>query len=200
MNVLLLNAGRSGSDGNSQVISDHCAQLLDQQRARHSCLVLRDARPGEARAALERATHLVIITGTYWGGCSSLLQQLLEELTTSEASELWLGKPAAVFVSAHQVGAQSVLFRLQGVLVTLGCLLPPLSGVVISKVGEALRARAPDLCDDVWGLEDVATALHNLLAAPSLPHTFRVWSVDREHYADRWLESGAADAKGNEHA
>jgi chromate reductase len=80
-----------------------------------------------------------------------------------------------------------VLFRLQGVLVTLGCLLPPLSGVVISKVGEALRARAPELCADVWGLEDVATALHNLLAMPYAPSSFRAWPVDREHYAERWL-------------
>src|SRR6185503_20641277 len=104
-------------------------------------ITLRAAPPGAVPAALERAERLVFVSGTYWGGFSSLLQQLFEELTPTEASELWLGKPAAVFVTAHQVGAQSVLFRLQGVLVTFGCSLPPLSGVVISKVGEALRAR-----------------------------------------------------------
>jgi multimeric flavodoxin WrbA len=188
VSVLILNAGLGGSRGNSQVVANHCCQLLTALGVAHESLVLCDAPPGDVPAALERAERLVFITGTYWGGFSSVLQQLFEELTPSEASELWLGKPAAVLVTAHQVGAQSVLFRLQGVLVTLGCLIAPMSGVVISKVGEALRARAPELCTDVWGLEDVATALHNLLAVPFAPATFRAWPVEREHYAERWLE------------
>jgi len=186
---LILNAGLGGSGGNSAVVARRCCELLGTSGAAHESLVLRDAAPGAARAALERAERLVFVTGTYWGGFSSLLQQLLEELTPTEASELWLGKPAAVLVTAHQVGAQSVLFRLQGVLVTLGCSIAPMSGVVISKVGEALRARAPELCDDVWGLEDVATALHNLLAMPFAPSRFRAWPVDREHFAETWLDA-----------
>ncbi|HVY26378.1 MAG TPA: NAD(P)H-dependent oxidoreductase [Polyangiaceae bacterium] len=187
MSVLILNAGLAGSDGNSQVVAERCAVVLRARGVAHELLVLRDAPPGDVPAAIERAERLVLVSGTYWGGFSSLLQQLFEELTPTEGSELWLGKPAAALVTAHQVGAQSVLFRLQGVLVTLGCLIPPMSGVVISKVGEALRARAPELCDDVWGLEDVATALHNLLAAPRAPEAFRAWPVDRQHYAERWL-------------
>jgi NAD(P)H-dependent FMN reductase len=187
VSVLLVNAGLAGSQGNSEVVTRHCAELLSALGVAHERLVLRDAPPGAARAALERAQRLVFVSGTYWGGFSSLLQQLLEELTPTEGSALWLGKPAAVLVTAHQVGAQSVLFRLQGVLVALGCLVPPMSGVVISKVGEALRVRAPELCEDVWGLADVATALHNLLAPAYGPATFRAWPVDREHYAERWL-------------
>lgn len=187
MSVLVINAGLAGSDGNSQVVAEHCAQLLRALGVPHESLVLRGAAPGALLAAVQRAERLVFISGTYWGGFSSLLQQAFEELTFSEASPAWLGKPAAVLVTAHQVGAQSVLFRLQGVLVTFGCLVPPLSGVVISKVGEALRARAPELCTDVWGLEDVATALHNVLSAPFTPHAFRAWPVDREHFSERWL-------------
>lgn len=187
MSVLILNAGLGGAQGNSQIVADHAAKLLRARRVEHEQVVLRDAPRGDVPAALERAERLVVVSGTYWGGFSSLLQQLFEELTPSETSELWLGKPAAVLVSAHQVGAQSVLFRLQGVLLSFGCLLPPLSGVVISKLGEELRARAPERCRDVWGLEDVETALHNLLAAPYLPSAFRAWPVDREHYAERWL-------------
>jgi NAD(P)H-dependent FMN reductase len=187
VSVLILNAGLGGRAGNSQVVAEHAARWLQQRGVPHRLLTLRDAPGGDVPAALERAERLVFVSGTYWGGFSSLLQQLLEELTPSETSELWLGKPAAVFVTAHQVGAQSVLHRLQGVLVTLGCALPPLSGVVISKVGEALRDRAPELCDDVWGLSDVETALHNLLASPYSPRAFRVWPVDREHYGQRWL-------------
>ncbi len=188
MTVLVLNAGLGGSRGNSQVVAEHCSMLLRALGVPHESLVLRDAAPGVAAGAIGRAERLVFITGTYWGGFSSSLQQLFEELTPTEASELWLGKPVAVLVTAHQVGAQSVLFRLQGVLAAFGCLVAPMSGVVISKLGEALRSRAPELCLDVWGLEDVATALHNLLAAPFAPGAFRAWPVDRENYAERWLE------------
>ena len=193
MSVLILNTGLGGVAGNSQVVAEHCAAWLKQRGIQHELVVLRDAPPGEVPAALERAERLVFVSGTYWGGFSSLLQQLLEELTPSEGGELWLGKPASVLITAHQVGAQSVLFRLQGVLTALGCLMPPMSGVVISKVGEALRARAPELCEDVWGLADVGTALHNLLAAPLLPGSFRAWPVDSVHYADRWLTAPASD-------
>ena len=192
MSVLIVKGGLAGAQGNSQVVAERCAALLRELGVPHDTLVLKGAAPGAARAALARAERLVVISGTYWGGFSSLLQQLFEELTPTETSELWLGKPAAVLVTAHQVGAQSVLFRLQGVLVCFGCLIPPLSGVVISKVGEALRQRAPELCDDVWGLEDVGTALSNLLAAPLTPGAFRAWPVDREHFAERWLLPGAA--------
>jgi NAD(P)H-dependent FMN reductase len=188
VSVLIINAGLGGSGGNSQVVAEHCGQLLRAKGVAHEILVLRDAARGALPAALERAERLVFVSGTYWGGFSSLLQQAFEELTPSEASSAWLGKPAAALVTAHQVGAQSVLFRLQGVLVTFGCLLAPLSGVVITKVGEGLRARAPELCGDVWGLEDVATALHNLLAVPFTPAAFRAWPVDREHFAERWIE------------
>jgi NAD(P)H-dependent FMN reductase len=187
MSVLVLNAGLGGLDGNSQVVAEHAATLLRKRGVRYELITLREARRGDVPAALQRAERLVFVSGTYWGGFSSLLQQLFEELTPTETGELWLGKPAAVLVTAHQVGAQSVLHRLQGVLVTLGCALPPLSGVVISRVGEALRDRAPELCDDVWGLADVETVLHNLLASPYAPRAFRVWPVDREHYAERWL-------------
>lgn len=187
MNVLVLNAGLGGASGNSQVVSERSIAALRARGVAHELLVLRDVALADVQSALARAERLVVVTGTYWGGFSSLLQQLFEELTPTETSELWLGKPAAVFVTEHQVGAQAVLSRLQGVLVTFGCLLPPLSGVVISKVGEALRARAPELCEDVWGLQDVETALHNLLVAPFTPRDYEVWPVDREHYTERWL-------------
>ena len=191
MSVLILNSGLAGRAGNSQVVTTHVADVLGRCGASHESIVLRETSAAQVRAALERAERLVLVTGTYWGGVSSLLQGLLEELTPSEGSSLWLGKPAAVLVTAHQVGAQSVLWRLQGVLVTLGCSIPPMSGVVISKVGEELRRRAPELCGDVWGLADVATALHNLLAMPTAS-SFRAWPVDSQHYTERWLEGVGA--------
>jgi len=93
-----------------------------------------------------------------------------------------------VLRDAHQVGAQTVLWRRQGVLSSLGCLIPPMSGVVITRVGEALRSRAPEVCSDVWGLGDVGVALSNLAACLAEPRSFQAWAVDRDDYRARWLE------------
>jgi multimeric flavodoxin WrbA len=185
--VLVLNAGLGGASGNSQAVSEACVTWLTSAGVPHELHVLKDAPVAGAREAIARASALVIVTGTYWGSCSSDLQRLLEELTPSEGSELWLGKPAAVLVTAHQVGAQSVLWRLQGVLSCLGCLIPPMSGVVITRVGELLRQHAPEACLDVWGLEDVGVALSNLTHCLRFGRSFQAWPVDREDYAKRWL-------------
>lgn len=166
----------------------HAASKLVSRGAEHQLVVLRDMSPGDVAQAIARAERLVFVSGTYWGGPSSLLQRLFEELTPSEGTELWLGKPAAVFVTAHQVGGQGVLWRLQGVVSMLGCLLPPMTGVVITKISEELRTRAPGSCIDLWGLDDVDTALANLMAAPAPRGQFTAWPVDRDHYAARWLE------------
>lgn len=188
MSTLIINAGLSGTEGNSQVIAGRCERVLRDWQEPHASLVLRGATLDDAAQAIRAAERLVFVSGTYWGGFSSLLQALVEQLTPTEGTDLWLGKPAAVLVSAHQVGAQLVLWRLQGLLVTLGCLIPPMSGVVITRTGEELRRRAPELCDDVWGLDDVDTALANLRAVPNLRPAFRSWPVDREHFTARWLE------------
>lgn len=182
-----MNAGLAAARGNSAVVARRAAELLSDRGEPHELLVLEQVDIAELMAQLRRAARLVFVTGTYWGGISSRLQAALEQLTPTEGGPLWLGKPAAVLVTAHQVGGQSVLWRLQGVLVTLGCSLPPMSGVVVTKVGEGLRQRAPELCADVWGLDDIAIALHNLLAAPLSP-SYRAWPTDAEHYAERWLE------------
>ncbi|HEY6077619.1 MAG TPA: NAD(P)H-dependent oxidoreductase [Polyangiaceae bacterium] len=187
MHALILNAGLAGSSGNCQVVAEHAARWLAERRLEHELLVLRDCPIERAGQAIARASHLIFVTGTYWGGCSSLLQQLLEELTATEGGAHWLGKPAAVFVTAHQVGAQEVLWRLQGTLVALGCLLPPMSGAVIMRVSEQLRQLAPEACADVWGLADVATSLDNLLACADATGRFRAWQVDREDFRSRWL-------------
>lgn len=187
--VLIVNAGLAGAAGNSQVVAEHCSKLLARQQLSHELLVLRDATPLQVQSAMRSAQSFVFVTGTYWGSCSSLLQALLEQLTPMEGTDFWLGKPAAVLVSAHQVGAQTVLWRLQGVLSSLGCLIPPMSGAVVTRVGEALRARAPEVCNDVWGLDDVAVTLGNLEACLAKSRRYQAWQVDSSDYRARWLES-----------
>jgi chromate reductase len=187
VSVLILNAGLGASTGNSAVVVERAARALRERGAACERLVLAGESPETVRAALGRARRLVFVSGTYWGGFSSLLQRLFEELSETEGSPLWLGKPASVLVTAHQVGAQSVLWRLQGLLVTLGCAIPPMSGVVICEIGERLRRLEPEQCADVWGLDDVDTAMHNLLAAPAAGQ-YLAWPVDSEHFRERWLE------------
>ena len=84
-----------------------------------------------------------------------------------------LGKPAGVLVTMDSVGGIGVAYRLQGVLCSLGFLVPPLSAVVLSRVGAIVRhpeTRLPpefDPPDDVWGEEDLEVLALNLVAARS---------------------------------
>ena len=89
-------------------------------------------------AQLEKSQGFVFVTGTYWDSWGSPLQKFLENVTDLEGSPAFLGKPAIVMVLNHSVGGKGVLSRLQGVLSTLGCLIPPMSGIVYSWVTEQL--------------------------------------------------------------
>ena len=143
--------------------------------------------------ALANADAVVIATGTHWDSWSSALQRFLEDATPSEGSALWLGKPAAIIVTEHSTGGKGVLSRLQGVLVTFGCTIPPLSGLVLSQAALRANDRAPRAprAADFWDLNDLTTVAHNLLlAARTRPDAtpWQVWPVDRENTHHRWLE------------
>jgi chromate reductase len=142
--------------------------------------------------ALCAADALVFATGTHWDSWSSPLQKFLEDATPAEAGPLWLGKPAAVLVTEHSVGGKAVLSRLQGVLLTLGCSLPPLSGLVLSQAVQLARRHTPDpaLADDFWSPDDLDVIAHNLLTAARQPRpAWRAWPVDRQHFSRPWLTS-----------
>lgn len=184
-----MNAGRGGAHGNSAVLCDIAARWLSQ-RAIHVERVTLAEEPGFAahRVSLERAHMIVLATGTYWDSWSSALARFLEEATPTEGTSLWLGKPVCVLVSAHEAGGKGVLSRLQGVLVTMGCLIPPMSGVVVTRAGEVARAHAsPDAARDLWGPADIQIAIHNLVEAAQGTRAFRAWEVDRERFGERWL-------------
>jgi NAD(P)H-dependent FMN reductase len=151
----------------------------------------------QLRAALQRAHGLLLGTGTHWDSWSSVLQKFLEDATATEATKLWLGKPAAVVVSEHSTGGKGVLSRLQGVLVTLGCSIPPLSGLVLSRAALLAARHAPDATavHDFWCEDDLRVVCHNLAEAaritlpaaqPAQPR-WRKWPVDRRDFAARWI-------------
>jgi chromate reductase len=189
--LLLLNASLAGPEGNS-------ARLLRRMAARlapHAELVGASlAGPGAQdfaalAPALRAADGFVIATGTHWDGWSSPLQKFLEDATPAEATALWMGKPVAVLVSEHSTGGKGVLSRLQGVLVTLGCVVPPLSGLVISKSAQIAGRAAPAEAEDFWCAADLDVVADNLLLAARQPRAaWRTWPVDRADYARTWVE------------
>ena len=210
--LLLLNASLAGDAGNTAVLLARARRLL-ARRATVESLTLA-ALPTAAPAsdgsvaqlsalnaqlvgALQRADGLLIGTGTHWDSWSSVLQKFLEVATPHEGTSLWLGKPAAVVVSEHSTGGKGVLSRLQGVLVTLGCTLPPMSGLVLSRAALLATRHAPNPAptSDFWCEADLRVVSHNLAEAarvslpgakPALPR-WRTWPVDRRDFSARWI-------------
>lgn len=184
--VLLINAGLGGAAGNTAAY----LAILQRALARRTTVTEAVLADGLGFAALvpelKRADALVFGTGTHWDGWSSLLQRFLEDATPAEGTTLWLGKPAACVITEHAVGAKAVLSRLQGVLVTLGCLIPPMSGVVLSRAVRTAIESDPSEAGDYWCADDLAVLAHNLVAATRLRPRWRTWPVDRTDFHARW--------------
>ena len=206
LRILLLNASLGGDAGNTAAALAHLAALLVPQTevSRHTLATA----PGFAACceALAAADAVVIGTGTHWDSWSSHLQRFLEEATPAEGTALWLGKPVACLVTEHSVGGKGVLSRLQGVLVTLGCVIPPMSGVVLSLAAQSAAqttrlepdcgsqpgaANATDDTQDFWCADDLTVVAHNLLTATArlrlAPLNWQTWPVDRTGFDRRWI-------------
>ncbi len=192
--ILLLNASLAGPDGNSaRLLALLASRLSPHAGLDHAAL----AGPSSVTFAtlaptLRSADAFVFATGTHWDSWSSPLQKFLEDATPAEATALWLGKPAAVLVTEHSTGGKGVLSRLQGVLLTLGCALPPLTGLVLSHAAQLARQNAPagGAADDLWQPADLDIIAHNLLAAAAAPRpVYRAWPLDRTDYTKPWLEA-----------
>ncbi len=185
--VLLLNTALAGDAGNTAAALDQVAELLAPLAdvTRHTLA----NSPGFAasRDSLAAADAVVIGTGTHWDSWSSHLQRFLEEATPAEGTALWLGKPVVCVVTEHSVGGKAVLSRLQGVLVTLGCMLPPMSGVVLSQAAQIAAEHDPEAARDFWCAEDLAVAAHNLLEAVNGTRLWHTWPVDRTGFDRRWF-------------
>lgn len=189
--ILILNAALAGAEGNT-------ARWLERARAELFAGAELDevvlAGPGaESFASLESrlraADGFWFATGTHWDGWSSPLQRFLEDATPAECTDIWLGKPAAVLVTEHSTGGKGVLSRLQGVLVTLGCAIPPCSGLVLAWSALLARRHDAEAAEDFWGADDLGIVAHNLLAAAGQRRSdWRVWPVDREDFKRVWAE------------
>jgi len=200
--LLLLNGALAGNGGNTAAALAAARRRL-VRHADVESLTLADAfadspasggrsdhQPSAIADALARADGFLVGTGTHWDSWSSVLQRFLETATPLEGTATWLGKPAAVVVTEHSVGGKAVLSRLQGVLVTLGCALPPMSGLVLSRAALLAAAKDPAAARDFWSRSDLGVVCHNLLTATRVrAQPWKAWPVDRADFRARWLEA-----------
>lgn len=195
--LLFLNASLAGDAGNTAAILARARQLLARRATIESITLSENNDFARVRPHLQRADGFLFATGTHWDSWSSVLQKFLEDATPAEGTKLWLGKPAAVVVSEHSVGGKGVLSRLQGVFVTLGCTLPPMSGMVLSRAAVIAAQHDATAARDFWCVDDLRVVCHNLAeaarvslpdASPTTPR-WKTWPVDRKDFAARWLNS-----------
>ena len=188
--LLLLNASLAGDAGNTAALLAQAHALLAPHAEVTVITLAGDHATDFAtlRPQLEAADGFLFGTGTHWDSWSSILQKFLEDATPYEGTGLWLGKPAAVIVSEHSAGGKGVLSRLQGVLVTLGCALPPMSGLVLSRAALIAAQHDPEAAADFWCRDDLAVVCHNLVEAATGTHRWRTWPVDRTDFAARWIQ------------
>jgi chromate reductase len=175
--ILLLNGALGGRTGNPAHVLERLAGLFAPADVRIHHL----AEDPAAIPLVAEADAVVLATGTYWDSWGSPLQRFLEEATPTEGTAVWLGKPVAVLVTEHAVGGKGVLSRLKGVMSTFGALVPPMSGLVLSRMAHESGFA------DAWCMADLEVIAHNLLEAVRGGRSWRTWPVDRTDPHTRWL-------------
>jgi len=177
--LLLVNGSLRGTQGNSERLLQRAADALPANW-RTDALCLADYH-GTVEALAERlssADAFLLGSGVYWGSWGSPLQRFLEVMSSYELSRCFLGKPAGALISADSVGGLDVAQRLLGAFSLLGCLVPPLSSVVLSRAACAASLADPEANADVWQLEDLEVVVQNLVLARAFAEkTWATWPV-----------------------
>lgn len=188
--IAVVNGSVGGKTGNTEVMIRRAERVLGELGVYAVGICLEEDRQvAEVMEVLTNADGFLFATGTYWDSWGSPLQQFLEQSTRWEGSAVWMGKPAAVMVSMHSVGGKEVLSRLQGVLVTLGCSIPPMGGIAYSFANhQALLTEPTSLHDDLWRMEDIDVVCHNLAEAVRGGKDWRGWGVDGKDSGALWIE------------
>jgi multimeric flavodoxin WrbA len=188
--ILILNGSLGGPAGNTAAVLQPLIACLAARCSVESVHLATDTRtPPELESLLLRADGFVFASGTYWDSWGSPLQRFLEQSTHLEASSVWLGKPAAVVVTMHVGGGKGVLSRLQGVLSTLGLLIPPMTGFLYSLACHLAMGEAPASTHlgDFWQMDDLQAIAHNLLEAAAYRPQWKTWIIDRQPPDRRWM-------------
>lgn len=186
MRILILNGSIHGASGNSGVIVQRLKK--NHPDVRWDLVNLKQTSYGKGLVGkLNKADAVLIVTGTYWDSWGSPLQRFLEEATALEADPSIVGKPAGACVLMHSVGGKEVLSRLQGVLSTMGFLIPPMSGIAYSFSGQLSAQRHKKSVQDFWLLDDLDIVIENLKTASKQKFSWTAWAVDRKNFRDKWV-------------
>lgn len=187
MRILILNGSIHGDIGN-------CAVLIKELKKKHKTLEwdivhLAQTHFGpRLKNKISKADAVLFFTGTYWDSWGSPLQKFLEDATDLEGHSEVIGKPAGVCVLMHSVGGKAVLSRLQGVLSTMGFLIPPMSGMTYSLSGQLALKSKNKHARDFWCLEDLDVIVANLLLAAECTMSWKTWPVDRKNFRKKWVK------------
>jgi len=190
--VAVINGSIAGEAGSTAVVLSRLCPYLISSYEIDEIVLKNDTDYDKHIRTITAAKGVVIGTGTYWDTWGSPLQAFLEAVTETEGSATWLGKPLSVIVTMHSVGGKGVLSRLQGVMNTFGCTIPPMSGLLYSHVShrllQAMNDETAEMVDDVWSLDDLEVIAHNLKVAMEGVGEYRSWPVDLTKFRERWLD------------
>lgn len=192
--LLVLNGSIRGHQGNTGELLDiACRNVPSGVETREVVLATYDGSVEGLAEELRAAHGFLVGTGVYWGSWGSPMQRFLEVMTAFETSDLFVGKPVGVVVTMDSVGGSDVAERLLGVFSTLGCFVPPLTMLVVSRLATELREVAGN--EDVWQVDDADALVQNLvLAMNAAAVPWRSWPVVRtQAVAGRYPATGLLD-------
>jgi chromate reductase len=187
MKILILNGSVHGNSGNCGLVLK--SLLKTRKDLDWNVVHLAKTKFGTSLfRKIKNADAILVMSGTYWDSWGSPLQKFLEDATDLEARPEILGKPAGVCVLKHSVGGKSVLSRLQGVLSSMGFLIPPMSGMVYSLSGQVAIKSKNIHAQDFWCLEDLEIVVENLVIAAKMKTSWKTWPVDRKNFRKKWIQ------------
>ncbi len=191
--ILILDGSLGEESGNTQEIIDRLIKKISDAQEGYEVIHLKhllDKKISleQIKTQMQKADGFIFTSGTYWDSWGSPLQYFLEVSTQFEASDIFMGKSAAVIITMHSVGGKAVLSRLQGVLNTLGLLIPPMSGMVYSLAGKLALQTDSSFADDFWSLEDADIVFHNLLVSLHQSHNYQAWPIDHKDPKRIWIK------------
>lgn len=175
--LLIINGSIAGGTKNCGLVIPIMAKLTDMEI---TAVHLADNPSSvELNDQILKADALLLLTGTYWDSCGSPMQKFLEDFSHLDGNPDIIGKPVGVVVLHHEVGGKMVLSRLQGVMCSMGFLIPPMSGIVC--------ARATFADNDSYLFEDLDVLLSNLEKASENKVSWSYWPVETSGYDGIWV-------------
>lgn len=186
--MLIVNGSLGGCTGNTAELLAIAEERLGPHAQVSHLELCREPSMDRILATAAAADGFVFGTGTYWDSWGSPMQRFFEMTAHTEGADLWFGKPAGAIVTAHAVGAKSVLSRLFGVLNLYGMLIPPLAGMTYTWATETALEHASDhLQRELWTPRDVEVVAHNLLEAIRGTRNWMSWPTNRGLQGEKWL-------------